>query len=251
MIDLLTPELTVERPPADREVSRYVRSYLIMRVFVGALGVALPFMLVLFDGLIFDGDPFPRDSLSAYYYSGVRELFVGTLSATAVFLITYKVADRTLDNTLSVLAGMAALTVALFPTGLPADMTQLTPLQERLGEGVVEAIHFTAAGVFIVSLGVICFFFGVREGARDPRPGNRSPRFWRGYHWSCAGAIAAALVWIGVTQAAGGPSRSLLIGEAVSVWAFGASWFMKGLELDLLRGSRGTGAPGGEAATPS
>jgi hypothetical protein len=242
-LDFLTPELTVERPPADRDVSRYVRSYLIMRISVGALGVALPFMLVFCDGVFFNGDPFPRDSLSAYYYSGVRDLFVGTLSATAIFLITYKVANRTLDNTLSILAGIAGLAVALFPTGLPAHVNVLTPLQDRLGEGVVEAIHFTAAGVFIVSLGVICFFFGVREGARPPRQGNRSPRFWRRYHWSCAGAIAAALLWIGVTQVAGGPSESLLIGEAVSVWAFGASWFMKGLELDILRGSRGKGRP--------
>lgn len=250
MIDLLTPQLTVERPPADREVSRYVRSYLIMRVLVGALGVALPFVLVLGDGLVFDGEPFPRDSLSAYYYSGVRELFVGTLSATGVFLITYKVAERTLDNTLSILAGIAALTVAVFPTGLPVCVTQLTPLQERLGESFVKAIHFTAAGIFIMSLGLICLFFGVREGARSPRVGKRSPSFWRRYHWSCAGAIAAAVVWIAVTAVARGPSRSLLIGEAVSVWAFGASWFMKGLELDILRGSSGTPAAG-QPVTPS
>lgn len=250
MIDLLTPELTVQRPPPGEEASRYVRSYLIMRIFIGALGVALPFLLVLCDGVVFDLHPFPRDSLSAYYYSGVRELFVGTLCATGVFLITYKVADRSLDNTLSIVAGLAALTVALFPTGLPEHVRQLTPLQERLGECVVVAIHFFAAGLFIISLGVMCYFFGVREGARAPRPKKRSPRFWRRYHWFCASAIAVAVVWIVITQVLGGPSKSLLIGEAVSVWAFGASWFMKGLELDILRGSGGMPAAGGEAATP-
>jgi hypothetical protein len=41
MIDLLNPEVTVGPRPTDPETSRYVRSYLIMRVFVGALGVAL------------------------------------------------------------------------------------------------------------------------------------------------------------------------------------------------------------------
>jgi hypothetical protein len=251
MIALLRPELTVERPPADREISRYVRSYLIMRIFVGALGVALPLMLVLSDGLAFEDDPFPRDSLSAYYYSGVRELFVGTMCATAVFLITYKVADRTLDNTLSTLAGVAALAVALFPTGLPAHVVQLTPLQERLGENAVEAIHFSAAAVFIVSLAVISFFFGVREGARTSQEGKRSPTFWRGYHWFCAGAIVAAVLWIGVNQGAEWTSKSLLIGEAVSVWAFGASWLMKGLELDILRRRRATGASGDDAVTRS
>jgi hypothetical protein len=29
----------------------------------------------------------------------------------------------------------------------------------------------------------------------------------------------------------------LLIAEAVAIWAFGASWFMKGLEMKTLRGS--------------
>lgn len=258
MIDLLTPELTVERPeltversPPDEDGSRYLRSYLIMRVLVGALGVALPALLVFGDGIVFNLDPFPRDSLSAYYYSSVRELFVGTLCATAVFLITYKVADRTLDNTLSIIAGLGALIVALFPTGLPDHVSQLTPLQDRLSEAAVQAVHFTAAGVFILSLGVICYFFGVREGARAARPTKRSPKFWRRYHWSCAGAIIGAVVWIAITQALGGPSKSLLIGETVAVWAFGASWFMKGLELDILRGSSGDRGVRSRADTPS
>jgi hypothetical protein len=236
MIDLLQPELTVEPRPADPEASRYVRSYLIMRVFVGALGVALPFMVVLSDGFAFDGDPFPRDSLSAYYYSGARELFVGALSAIGVFLFTYKVADRTLDNTLSILAGIAVAAVAFFPTGPPPQVNELTPLQDLLGESLVATIHYGAAAVFIASLAVISFFFGVREGARAPKEGRRSPTFWRWYHWGCAGAIVAALLWIAVTELLGTPSKSLLIGEAVSVWAFGASWLMKGLELDILRG---------------
>lgn len=239
MVDLLKPQLRVEPRSADPEASRYVRSYLIMRALVGALGVALPFMLVLGDGLGFDGDPFPRGSLSAYYYSGMREVFVGALSATAVFLVTYKVAERSLDNTLSILAGIAVLVVVLFPTGLPADDVDLTPLQDRLGVRVVETVHYLAAAAFIVSLAVISFLFGVREGARPPRERKRSPTFWQAYHWTSAGLIGAALLWIGVTEVAGWPRTSLLIGEAVAVWAFGASWLMKGLEIDALRRSRG------------
>jgi hypothetical protein len=231
MSDLLTPQRTVEPRPG-RETSRYVRSYLIMRVLVGALAVALPFLLVLGD-LALGGDPFPRTSLSSYFYSGMREVFVGTLCATAVFLVTYKVAERSLDNTLSCIAGIAVLAVALFPT--TSSRADLTPLQERLGESLVGGIHYFSAAVFIGSLAVISFFFGVREGARDPRPGKRTPRFWRNYHWLCAGAIGAAIVWIVVTELFGGPRNSLLYGEAVAVWAFGASWLMKGLELDILR----------------
>jgi hypothetical protein len=233
MNDLLSPERAVEPRPAGRDTSRYVRSYLIMRVFVGALGVALPIALVLGDGLVLGGEPFPRSSLSAYYYSGVRDVFVGTLSAIGVFLVTYKVAERTLDNTLSTLAGIAVGLVALLPTGVPAG-EQATPLQELLGESTVETIHYVSAAVFIGSLALIRFFFGVREGSRPHLPGRRSPAFWRWFHWACGAAIVASLLWIAVTELAGGPGRSLLIGQWVAVWAFGASWLAKGLELDFL-----------------
>jgi hypothetical protein len=233
----LQPETTVERPagPTTPDTSRYLRSYLIMRAMVGALGIALPFLLVLGDGVVFDGEPFPRGSLSSYYYSSAREVFVGTLCATAVFLITYKVVTRSLDNTLSWVAGMAVLLVAIFPTGRPSRNLALTPIQDRLGESVVQAIHFSAAFVFIAALAVICCFFGVREGKRDARPNKRSPQFWRNFHWTCSGVIAGSLAFVGIAALAGGPEKALLIGEALSVWAFGVSWLMKGLELDYLR----------------
>jgi len=235
VIDLLKPQLTVNE--TNRDTSRYVRSYLIMRVLVGALAVALPPLLVFGDGLGFDADPFPRGSLSSYFFSGVREIFVGTLCATAVFLLTYKVAERNLDNTLSLLAGIAVLSVAMFPTNPPSNV-DLTPLQERLGEGVVATIHYISAATFIGSLGVISFFFGVREGKRPAHRGKLPPTFWRRYHWFCAGTIAAALLGIVLAELIGWPPKALLIGEWVAVWAFGASWLMKGLELDILRGSR-------------
>lgn len=244
MIDLLEPQRTIDE--SNRDTSRYVRSYLIMRVFIGVLAVALPPMLVLGDGIGFDADPFPRGSLSSYFYSGMREIFVGALSATAVFLVTYKVAERHLDNTLSSLAGVAVLGVAVFPT-TTSRAVELTPLQERWGESLVGGIHYASAAVFIGSLAVISFFFGVREGARPARPGKRSPRFWRNYHWACAGGIAAAIAFIVVAELIGWPPKSLLIGQWAAVWGFGASWLMKGLELDILRRSK----PRPAASSPS
>ena len=127
--------------------------------------------------------------------------------------------------------------MALCPTTRPDDDVPLTPLQERWGESFVGGIHFVAAGIFILSLGAISYFFGKREGARPPAPDSRSPKFWQAYHWICAGIIMAALAWCVVTHFADwGPSRSLLYGEAAAVWAFGASWLWKGLELDMLWG---------------
>jgi hypothetical protein len=240
MAGLLSPVRKVgPRPDPDtqKEELWYVRSFLWMRVAIGVLGIALPLWLVLADRIAFHGNPFPRDSLSAYYYSGMRDVFVGILSATGVFLITYKISEKNLDNLASLVAGVSAALVPLFPTGRPSDhVVALTPLQDLLGETTVKWIHFIASTLFIGLLAVLSYYFGVREGARPQRSGTRSPRFWCWYHWVCTIAMVLAMVWIVITSSVGWPPRALLIGEWLSAWAFGASWLMKGAEFDTLLG---------------
>ena len=237
---LLTPVREVERrpdPDTQADVTRYVRSFLSMRLGVGVLGVLLPILLVFLDKALFEGSPFPRGSLSAYYYSGMRDVFVGIMASTGVFLFTYKIAERNLDNAASLLAGICAGLIALFPTGRPSSAVALTPLQDLLSEGVVKTVHFTASAGFLVSLGVLSWFFGFREGKRPRRQGTLSPTFWKWFHWACTIAMGLAILWIIVTLAVGWPPRALLIGEWVSVWAFGTSWLAKGAELDVLFGT--------------
>jgi hypothetical protein len=239
MNDWLRPVTVTEaRPgPADPAKLLYVRSYLVMRLGVGVLGLALPFLLILVDLPLSSDRPIPRDSLSAYYFAGVRDYFVGILAVVAIFLISYKVMEKNLDNLLSGIAGLAALAVALFPTA-PAVEARVTPLQDALGVKFVQSIHFTGAAVFIGSLGVLCYFFGLREGKREPRSGMRhSPAFWRRFHWSCAGAIAAAVLFIPLGAFVLDIRTALLIGEVIAVVAFALSWLTKGFEWDVLRGA--------------
>ena len=232
--------IAAERPDPETQLeqARYVRSFLAMRVFVGVLGILLPLMLVFVDWAGYDASPFPRDSLSAYYYSGMRDVFIWILSSTGVFLITYKIAEWNLDNATSIAAGIAAVLIPQFPTGRPSHpVVALTPLQDAIGETAAKTVHFTAAAIFLVALAVLSAFFGYREGKRPPRVGTHfPPRFWKWFHWGCTGVMALALLWIVVTMIAGWPSYALLIGEWVSAWAFGASWLAKGAEIDMLFG---------------
>jgi hypothetical protein len=237
----LTPQTTTApEPHATRldanvdEAKRYLRSYQMMRTAIGGIGLALPIVLLLGDALFLDGGVLPRGSLSAYYHSGMRDVFVGALCATAIFLITYKVVESSLDNTLSTIGGVAALGVAVFPTGRPGDAPiGPTPLQEALGEPLVAAIHFGSAALFILSLAAISYYFGVREGSR-PEPRVR----WRAVHWACAAVIVLTVLGILLSQATGVLDEfSLLVGEVVAVFAFGISWLLKGLRLaDLAHG---------------
>ena len=165
---------------------------------------------------------------------------MGGLCAMAVFLLSYKVIELTLENLLSMLAALFLVGVVLFPTGLPPYISELTPLQRAWGEERVETLHFVAAAIFISLLAVISFFFGVRE-ARRAQSGRLSPRFWRRFHWSCVLAILAAIAWLlGVVTNLWGGSHAILIGEWVAIYAFGASWLTKGFEYHYLFR---TGAP--------
>jgi hypothetical protein len=229
MSELLWPDVEVQPRQTAPASERYVRSYLIMRVAVGVLGIAVPLLLVLGVWALFDDRPFARGSLSSYYYSGMREVFVGALCAIGVFLLTYKVAERSRENRLSIYAGAAVIIVALFPTGRPRGVGE-TPLQDLVGATTVEWIHYGSAAIFIASLAVISYYFS----KPPPKTGNLPPSFWRRYHLICAGLIAAALGLAALEGIAGWPDKGLLIAEAVAVWAFGASWLAKGLELDVL-----------------
>ncbi len=233
----ITPVRTTgQRPSGSDPESLYIRSFLTLRIMVGGIGIALPFLLVLVDRLVLSEHPFFRDSLSAYYYSGMRDVFVGALCAVGMFLIAYKIVELTLDNTLSTVAGFAAVTIALFPTNRGGRNVPLTPLQDLLGENVVKYVHYTSAFLFIGLLGALCVCFGLREGRRGAKPGGHTPQFWRAFHLTCAGVIGLAVGFVAVATVIGGLSQALLIGEAVSIWAFGVSWLMKGLELDTLKG---------------
>ena len=230
------PDVAVQPRVTGPGSERYVRSYVTLRFAIGVLGLALPFLLVLVEPILFDGQPFPRGSLSAYYYSGMRELFVGVLWAIGVFLVLYKLTEFSWESRLSTVAGLAVVLVALFPTGRPGAGVSSTPLQDLLGEVTVERIHFIAAAIFIGSLAPITYFFGREEGKRPDRPGRHSSRFWRTYHWTCTGVIGAAAALALFSGITGEPDKGLLIAEAVAVWGFAASWLMKGAELDVLLG---------------
>jgi hypothetical protein len=48
--------------------------------------------------------------------------------------------------------------------------------------------------------------------------------------------LIVAFAWMIVTLSVGAPSHALLYGERACAWAFGASWFAKGAEVDVLFG---------------
>lgn len=237
-----------ERPAdlGDRNDPRvlYARSYLLIRVIVGAIGVALPTLLFVLDGFFLKGGLVVKGSLSAYYHSGARDLFVAGLAVTGFLLITYMSAQRvTWDYRLSTIGGIAALGVAFLPTSRPALAESAarcgvdpapagcTQLQQAFGETAVATVHFASAAVFILCLAAICFVFARRERVHTHN------EFQARLHTVCGWVIVAAVLWVAIGGLLGADIfrfTPLYLGEVVSVYAFGVSWIAKG--RDLLKG---------------
>ena len=100
-------------PAEDRralEESNSVRSLLTIRFNGGAVGMLLPLVLIAAD-FATSGEYCVRvrDSLSAYYHSGARDVFVIGLGIVGFLLFSYKRNRRSAANTMSSIAGVAAI----------------------------------------------------------------------------------------------------------------------------------------------
>lgn len=206
----------------------YLKSWLLNRLVIGVLGLAMPIMVILGDRLFFDAVKLPRASLSAYYFSPLGGVFVGTLCATGVLLITYMCFHRNGDNVASSAAGVAAILVALVPTWPdPGDVP--TALQVKLGPDLDQNVHTWSAVVFIAMLAWLSWRFGEREGERGNVKLSRTHRALS-VVMAVTALLALVLNYVFHVTRVGGWS-GLLIVELVCTLAFGVSWLLKGMEL--------------------
>ncbi|MEN8228312.1 MAG: hypothetical protein ABFS38_09180 [Bacteroidota bacterium] len=73
-----------------------ILSHYAMRKAIGILGISLPVILVVGSAAFGKCDEV-QQSISAYYHTNMRNIFVGVLSAVALFLFSYRGHDW-MDN---------------------------------------------------------------------------------------------------------------------------------------------------------
>lgn len=127
------------------------------RQLIGYLGLSLPLGVYVLAGFVpteglVTWQPLP--SVSAYYYSGAGDFFVGVLFAMALFLITYPGYQGVLkDRLLALTAGVAALGVALFPTEAPEGLREASSWRPLLG-----TMHLVCAVVLFSSFALFALW---------------------------------------------------------------------------------------------
>ena len=226
-----------------------VISYLQLRFYVGVIGALLPWVLVIGNWALGDG---LQPSLSGYYYTPMRNVFVSALCGLAVFLVAYRGYDRS-DSVITNGAGLATIAAALCPT--------TTPDRPDLRQVIIGDLHLFFACVAFVLLAVMALRFAKRE----PTPAGLS--FWQAFGYAFGFTRAASSQtprWEVITYRVCGftilacvallypgsrvYSDALLILETILMTAFGLSWFVKGGRLFAGRWPLGAGRPAEDGA---
>lgn len=193
-----------------------VMSYLGLRRAVGVVAVALPFVL-LAGKLLIDGPGLPG-SISAYYYTSMRNVLVGLLFMQGTFLLSYRYDRR--DTIAAAIAGVAVIGVALFPT---------QPMHPTPTDVVIGIVHIVCAAVFFLTTALISLFlFTLTDGSPTRR------KLQRNVVYRVAGiVILVCLVLQVVTdnllpRAVVDAVHPVFWLEALAIIAFGVSWLVKG-----------------------
>lgn len=157
-----------------------------LRRVVGLLGVLLPLVLVIIAG--------ERESISAFYHSPARDVFVGWLTLIAGCLAAYRGFDAA-DKWCARVAAIGLFALTYSPTG----------------PDVWGKVHLAGALTFFGASAVLCWRFGF---------GSR-PKTFR----ALSVAMAACIAWALLAGLSGG---SIFAPEALAVVIFGAAWSAKG-----------------------
>jgi hypothetical protein len=223
--------------PTRSSDSVLVVNYLNLRRAVGWLGTLLPVILLVANPIalrvVHSSCGWLPGSVSDYYYSPVRNIFVGALCALGLFLIAY-VGDDLGDRVITDLAGVFALGVAFFPTtptvASPPSATCGTVAQLTTRQQVVGDIHAVSSVLFFLMLAWMAIRFVTNSAQPTPAQLRRNL-----IYRICAIVILASVAATIITNFLPASLRPnfpyLLLYEAVGIFAFGASWFVKGQTL--------------------
>jgi hypothetical protein len=203
---------------APRAEDATVLTYLALRKAVGGIAFGLPFALAIPWWL---AHHVLQSSISGYYYTGTRNLFVGSLCAIAMFLLSCRGFDRK-DEVAGMFSALCALGVAFFPT---------TPDCPSTWQRDIGYVHYAFAALLFLTLAYFCLvLFKMTAEGRTPT----RKKLQRNLVYTVSGwVIIASLVALAVTRIFGLKYAILTFGpvfffESTSLLAFGTAWLIKG-----------------------
>ena len=201
------------KPPDARIVS-----YQTFQKLIGVLGMGLAPILII-GTFLTDHSKIILPSVSAYYYSGMRDELVGIICGIAFFLSCYH-GPWWVDSLLSKVAATAAFGIAFFATSATDDKSD-----------ILSKLHYISAGIFFAVLASMSLFLFTRThpSGHMTRQKKRRNKIYR----VCGILIVVAALAIPICQRDGIREHirflhPTLVLEAIALEAFGFSWLVKG-----------------------
>ena len=194
--------------------SKQIYSFLTLRKAVGWIGILIPFTMAFGMFLFFDGRII-QQSISHYYYTGMRDVLVGAICAIALFMFFYRGYDKW-DDWAGNLTGLSAVGVAWFPTA------------ESGPNDFIGLIHFICAGLFFLTLAGISLFLFTKKG-----PDATRRKMTRNILYVICGLVIIAcliaiLIYFNLIDNEKSESSFVFWTETIALIAFGISWLTKG-----------------------
>ena len=165
-------------------------------------------------------------SMSAFYHTAMRDVFVGVVFALGVCLYVYE-GYNDLENTCLTLAGLCLFGVAWAPTTAP----------EGSGAWTAPELHYACAIAFFSLIAIVCIF--AREHGLKETNGSQYDLDYRTTYNITAClmvlVLAVAVVLFLLNQFAGitFPTSTFWV-EAAAIWVFAWYWGVKSRELSGL-----------------
>jgi hypothetical protein len=204
-----------------REGQEMVVNYLIMRKSLGVLGLSLPVILII-GNLILSNSQVIMDSISEYYYTGMRNVFVGLLCCIALFLFSYK-GYGYLDDLLGNIGCISAFGVAFSQCGPDVIWRQFHP--------VTSNFHYICAIIFFIVLIIFTFLFTRSRRKLDWKKKAHKQKIRRNIVYITCGIIMSlcllTLLMLFIFRVQLNFKYEFWL-ESIVLFCFGISWLVKG-----------------------
>lgn len=203
--------------------SQLLISYMTLRKLVGLLGIILPFVLVIGAKLIFSNTSI-ESTISHYYHTGMRDVFVGFIVGIGMFFFCYKGPEK-IDGVMGNLAGIFATGLALFPT---------TASDKIVGSSlIIGKFHFAFATLFFLSLVYFSIFLFTKskpDQAPTPRKliRNKVYKICGIIMLCCLLCIFVYFQFVEDRYPIVQEYKPVFWLESIALWSFGISWITKG-----------------------
>lgn len=180
-----------------------------IRLTIGILGMMLPFVLLIFNRTG-DGERYFEASISEFYYTSIGDVFVAYMVAFGSFMIVHAGNNLT-ERILSTIAGVSAILIAFFPTGLRYQVNLLSvhAVKPVVSIAGVE-LHLIFALIFFTCLAIItCLYYSIVAG------------------YIIIGCLIALVIFFSINAQLSWPFVFIL--ESIAIEAFGIAWVRKAI----------------------